>query len=163
MTTSAPAEHVAEAQKLTADALVHLYEVTLNDGLTTLRFRDGPQTVWQTKTYESMACRLTGLEQSADGSKARPLLTVMNPEGVWNSFIHAGLCDGAAVTRREVLRQYLEQDINISDPAYWYISRVKELVKNQGVTFELRALTDGPDIKIPARVYIPPDFPFVTL
>lgn len=163
MTTGAPSQHVAEAQKLTADALIDLYEVTLSDGTTILRFRDGPRVVWQTKTYEMMACKLTGLQQSADGSKARPILTVMNPEGIWNSFVHAGLCEGAAVTRRQVLRQYLENDIGISDPAFWYIARVKELIKNQGVTFELRSLTDGPDVKIPARVYSPPDFPFVTI
>lgn len=163
MTTGSPAEHVAEAQKLTADALVDLYELTLNDGLTFLRFKDGPSVTWQTKTYESVACRITGLGQNADGSKTRPLLTVMNPEGVWNSFIHAGLCEGALVTRRQVLRQYLEGNIGISDPSFWYIGRVKEMVKNAGVTFELRSLSDGPDVKIPARVYLPPDFPFVTI
>ena len=163
MTTGSPSQHVAEAQKLTADALVDLYEITLNDGTTNLRFTNGKAVTWQTKTYEALACRLTGLQHSADGAKSRPLLTVMNPEGVWNSFVHQGLLESASVVRRQVLRQYLESNVGVSDNNFWYVSRVKELIRNQGITFELRALTDGPDVKIPARKYLPPAFPFVTI
>lgn len=163
MTTNAPEQHVIEAQKLTADALVDLYEVTLTDGVTYVRFRDGPQVTWQGKTYESMGARISGIQQSTDGAKMRPTLTVVNPAGIWNAFAHQGLIDGARVTRRQVLRQYLEEDIGLADSAFWYVSRIREIIKNQGATFELRALTDGPDLKIPARVYIPPEFPFVTI
>lgn len=165
MTTAAPASHVEEAQKLTADALVDLFELTLvgTPSPTVVRFRDGPQVTWQANVYESMAVRLTGYEINADGGKSRPTLTIANPAGIFNSFVFAGYIDGAQVIRRRVLLQHLEANVNLSDPIFWYVARVKELIAGQGVTMELRSLSDGADLLIPARKFMPPEFPFVTL
>lgn len=166
MTTSAPSSHVQEAQKLTADALVDLFEVTLVGAPTPtiIRFRDGPQVTWRSATYESMACKLTGYDMNSDGSKSRPTLTIMNPAGIFNSFVFQGYLDSAQVVRKRVLRQHLENNSNIYQPAFWYVARVRELISGQGMTLELRSLTDGPDMLIPARKFLPSEgFPFVTL
>jgi lambda family phage minor tail protein L len=165
MTTGAPASHVEEAQKLTADALVDLFEITPvgTSSPTVVRFRDGPQVTWQANVYESMAVRLMGYQVSADGGKSRPTLTIANPAGLFNSFVFAGYLDGAQVVRRRVLRQHLETNVNLSDPNFWYVARIKEVVAGQGITMELRSLSDGPDLVIPARKFMSPEFPFVTL
>lgn len=165
MTTAAPESHVEEAHKLTADALVDLFEITLvgTPSPTIVRFRDGPQVTWQSKVYESMACRLSGYQLNADGSKSRPILSVMNPAGIFNSFVFNGYLDGAQVVRRRVLRTHLESNVNLSDPVFWYVARVRELISGQGITLELRSLSDGPDLMIPARKFMPPEFPFITL
>lgn len=165
MTTAAPSSHVQSAHDITADAIVDLFELTLvgTPTPTVVRFRDGPKTVWQSKTYESMACKLMGHQLNADGGKSRPSLTVMNPAGLFNSFVFAGYLDGAQVVRRRVLRQHLETNVNLSDPNYWFVARVKDLISGQGITMELRSLSDGPDLQVPARTFMPPAFPFVTL
>lgn len=166
MTTGSPTSHVQSAYQLTADAIVDLFEITLvgTPTPTVVRFRDGPKITWQSKDYESMACRLTGYTINADGGKSRPTLSVMNPLGIFNSYVFNGYLDGAQIIRRRLLRTHLEGNVNIYDPAYWYCARVKELISNQGITMELRSLTDGPDLMIPARKFMPDEgFPFVTL
>lgn len=162
---SAPVEHLQEAQKLTLDALPELYEIQLKNTPTPVfvRFTTTVETTWQSKTYESLACKFSGATRNADDERARPLLQVINPIGIFNSFAMNGNFDGAFLTRRRVLRQHLEANINISDMQLWYVGRVKEVITGQSLTLELRAMTDGPDQLIPARKFIPPEFPFVTL
>lgn len=166
MTTSAPSSHLQESQKLTADALVDLFEVTLvgTPSPTVIRFRDGPQINWQSASYDTMACKLTGYQVSSDGTKSRPTMTIMNPAGIFNPFVFSGYLDGAQVVRKRILRQHLENNSNIYQPTFWFVARVRELISGQGLTLELRSLTDGPDMMIPARKFLPSEgFPFVTL
>lgn len=165
-----PAPHVEEGLKLTADAEVDLWEIALmnipDGGSAVVRFRDGPMgytTTWANKTFDHMAVQVTGLSRSSEDEKNRPTLRLMNPIGIFNAPAFNGQFDGAVIQRFTVLRQHLEANIPISNNEMWFIGRVKELVSGQSISFELRALSDGPDQLIPARMFIPPEFPFVTL
>lgn len=162
---STPNAHLAEAQKLTADALVDLFEVFLvgAPGGTYVRFTNGQTVTWQTKTYEQLGCKFSTVSRTAEGERSRPTLTVINPAGIFNSYAFKGYFEQATLIRKRVLLQHLASNTALSDDTVWYISRVKEMIADQSVTFELRALSDGPDLMIPARVFIPPSFPFVTL
>ena len=165
MTLNAPQDHLDESQQITADALVSLFEITLNGtpNISKIYFTDGKTTTWRGKQYEAITCKISGVSRSADDSKSRPTLTVVNPIGMFSGFAFAGYFDGANLIRKRVLLNHLNLNIDLSQVNYWYISRVKEMIAGQSLTFELRSLTDGPDHFLPARKYIPPEFPFVTL
>lgn len=165
-----PAPHIDEALKLTADGEVVFYEIALknvpNNGVAVIRFRDGPMgttTQWNGKTWDHLACQFSGMSRSAEDEKARPTLRLMNPLGLFNDAAFNSRFDGSALQVFRVLRSHVEQSLAISNNEIWFIGRVKELIAGQSISFELRALSDGPEQLIPARMFIPPDFPFVTL
>lgn len=160
---TAPLTHLQESQKLTADALVDLFIIDLKNDPVTLRFKTDNTVTWLGDTYEGVACQLTGDTRTAEGEEPRPSLVVMNPFGVWNDAAIRDQLDLALVTRRRVLRAHLEGNVAIYQQHRWYVSRVRDLISGQSITFELRALTEGPNFQIPVRQYMPPEFPFVTL
>ena len=161
---TSPQSHVEEGKKLTADALVDLWEITLvgTASPVTLYLTNGPSVTWQTNDYEGdKALKMSTYSRDSDGKVSRPTLMLQNPFGLYNDAAHKGYFDGAGVIRRRVLRQHIVSNTNISQTEFWYIGKVKELISNQFINFELRAPSDGPEQQIPARKFIPPDFPFV--
>lgn len=168
MTT--PASHVDEGLKLTADGEVVLYEIALMNvpagAAAVIRFRDGPMgasTTWNGKTWDHLACQFTGYSRSSEDEKNRPTLRLMNPVGIFNDAAFQGRFDGAILQKFTVLRDHLERGLVIANNEIWFIGRVKDMISAQSISLELRALSDGPDQLIPARMFIPPDFPFVAL
>lgn len=160
---TAPQSHLEEGLKLTADAEVDLFEIILRNLPVTYRFRDGATVTWQGNVYETMACHLSGDMQSADGEEARPLLRIMNPLGIFNEAVINGDIDLAVVKRKRLLRAHLDADTNIFDQRMWYISRPRELISGQSLSLELRSMSEGAAFQIPVRIYMPPEFPFVTI
>jgi len=163
VTTTAPIEHLREAQKLQADAEVDLFYIKLKNLATEFRFKSDDEVTWQGRKYEAMACKLTGDTQSADGEESRPLLQAMNPFGIFNSAAIKGQLDLAVVTRYRVLRRNLDADINIYTRRMWYVGRIRELISGQSISLELRNMTEGANFQIPCRQFMPPDYPMVTL
>lgn len=167
---SVPSSHVSEGLKLTADGEVVFWEIALKNvpdgGTAVVRFRDGPMgqtTSWNRKTWEHLSCKLSGQRRSSEDEKNRPTLRLMNPVGVFNDAAFNGRFDGAVLQKFTVLRTHLDAGLAISNNEIFFIGRVKDLVTGQSISFELRSLSDGPDHLIPARMFTPPDFPFVTL
>lgn len=161
MTT--PISHVRESEKLTADALVDLYQLTLKNAPVVFRFKNNNTVTWRGNTYEGMACELVGDTRSADGEETRPVLRIMNPLGVFNMPAMAGDLDLAVLTRRRLLRDHMENNADIYEQRMWYVGQVRELISGQSVTLELRNMTEGANFQIPVRMYIPPEFPLVSL
>jgi phage-related protein len=161
---TAPLSHLTEAQALSADGLVELFELQLLGSSTRVYFINGPSVTWQGKIFQSLACKLTGESLSATEQKARPTLVVMNPAGAFNTFAFGGVFEGSTVVHRRALYQHVVQDVNLAATRYWRISRVFGVVSGQSISFELRSVADGPNFTIPARKYMPDDgFPFVTV
>lgn len=163
MTTGVPLSHIEESQKLTADAQIDLYEITLKGVSVVFRFKNNDTVVWRGNEFEGMACRLQGDTRLADGEESRASLTVMNPFGIFNMPALAGDLDLATVVRKRVLRQHLLSNTNIFEQRMWYVGRISELISGQSITMELRNMTEGPSFQIPVRMYIPPQFPLVSL
>ena len=163
MTTNAPVSHLQEAQKLTADALVDLYTIQLKNLPVVFRFKNDNTVTWQGNVYEGMASRITGDDRSADGEESRPVLQVMNPFGIFNSAAVKGQLDLATVTRRRVLSQHIASNANIFEQRMWYVGRIRELISGQSISLELRNMTEGANFQIPCRMFIPPEFPMVSL
>lgn len=163
MTTTAPVTHLEEAQKLTAEGLVDLYTVTLKTVSGVFRFKNDNSVTWRGNLYEGMASRISGDSRNSDGEESRPLLTVMNPLGIFNDAALAGHLDLATVVRQRVLGKHITSNTNISENRMWYVGRIRELISGQSITLELRNMTEGPNFQIPCRMYIPPEFPMVSL
>jgi phage-related protein len=161
--TSAPVEHIQESQTLTADALVDLFEIHLRNSSVVIRLKNENTVTWRDKTYEGCSIRLSGDTRSADAEEQRGKLQIMNPLGMFNSFAFDGTLDMATVKRKRVLKNHLEGNVNLFQQRMWYISRVTEVITNQSISVELRNMTQGPIFMIPARVFMPPEFPTVSL
>lgn len=160
--SSLPEEHVTDAHLLNPEFICDLFEVTLVDGQGTLRFWNGPTRTWQGNTYEFLACQLSGEGSSTDGQKPRPELSLHNPDNQFTPFVLAGYVEGATFVRKRVLANNLENDLNIFDRRVWMVNRVARMM-DQMMTLELRSPTDGPNYKLPARTFTPPDFPAVSI
>lgn len=158
--TTAPVTHIEESLKLSADAVIALWEVQLKGVSTIVRFKDGPTATWQSNTYESMGCMISGESASSEGQNSRPILTVINPENIFGAFAAAGYFDLATVIRKEVLQADLLADANVFQQRVWIIGRPTS-VKNPAMQLELRSPIDIPGFTVPNRFYMPPEFPFV--
>lgn len=160
--TQIPIEHARDAQKLTADGIAELFEIQLTQGQGTVRIWNGEQLTWQGNLYESLGCAVTGDERSADEKQGRPTFTVFNPNNVLSPFVVGGFIENAVVIRKRVLRTHIDLDVNIFQRRVWVISRISN-IRDQVIQLELREPYEGPNSLIPARVYIPPEFPAVNL
>ena len=165
-----PSTHVDEGLKLTADGEIVFYEITLKNvpsgGTAVIRFRDGPMgstSTWSGKTWDHLACQFSGYSRNSDEEKNRPTLRLINPVGVFNDAAFNGRFDSALLQKYTVLRSHFESGLAISNNEIWFIGRVKDLISGQSIGLELRALSDVPEQIIPARMFTPPEFPFVTL
>lgn len=66
------------------------------------------------------------------------------------------------ILRYRVLRKHIDMDVNIFQREMWMVSRVVGL-KKEGIQLELRTTIDGPFFVIPARMFMPPEFPTVSM
>jgi phage-related protein len=160
-----PESHVAESLKLTADAQVSLFEIKLiaAPGQPIVRLTETKSLTWQGQYYEGTALRFTGESRSADEQRTRPRMTVLDQAAILLEYAFIGYLDYAQVTRRLVLRQHLDANVNLAITQTWYVSRIIEAITGQSLSVEMRSYSDGPSYQIPARSYTPPDFPFVSM
>lgn len=154
-------EHIDDAQLLTADGVVDLFEFTLTDE-TQLFLKANNAVTWQGNTYEATAIQLDGVANYSDAETARPKLTVANPEGVFSAIVASGVLDNANVVRRRVLYQNMLLDVPISETQTWRVRRIVSMNREK-IVMELRDRTDSQFFLTPGRMFIPPDFPQVSL
>lgn len=157
-----PVEHMEDAQKLDADAYVDLFQLILSDGVTKLHLKKDHDVTWQGDDYEGTGIKIDGVGKYADDETSRPRLSIINPEGVYSALIDQGYIDKATVVRYRVLKEHIEQDVAIYRRQQWKVSRVATLTKAI-VVLELRDMMDGQTFLTPGRMFIPPDFPAVSL
>jgi hypothetical protein len=161
-----PSDQLTEAQQLTADALVDLFQITFTVSGTTnvTYFTPGPTCTWQGNTFQSMACKLSGKQKSTQGQQTRPQMVVLNPAGIFTAPALSGYFEGAMLIQYKVLYQDILANSALYTKYIWRISRVFGIMSGQSISFELRTISDGPQFNIPARKYMPDaGFPFVTL
>lgn len=160
MTQELPQEHREENLKLSADPYVDLFHIQLRDG-SNLYIKEGDPVHWNGNDWESLPISFTGYEVKSDGQVSRPKLQVVNPEGVFSRIVMDGTIDKATLFRYRVLRR----DIDLDNPVYqllqWTIWMCTGITKNY-MTFECRNPMDGNNFYVPARQYLPPEFPTVT-
>lgn len=156
-----PMAQVVEAQNTQGQGEIDLFEIRLVGGAI-VYYKANENVAWQGHVYEGIAIQLTGVEDNVAASDSKPKLIVVNKLGVFSSFIAAGNLEKAIVIRRRVLRSHMLKNAKIFQQRTWFITQVSGLNNNQ-VTCELRALSDGPNFLVPARMFLSPEFPVVSL
>lgn len=157
-----PAEHYSDAKKLEMDAKVDLFKITLNDEATILYMKRNSTVTWQGNEYYGTGAKISGVGNYADDQVSRPTLDIFNPASVYSSLVDQGLLENGSVARYRVLKEHLDADQNIFQKMIWRISRVASL-RDGLISLELRGIADGPRLIMPPRMFIPPDFPAVSL
>lgn len=147
---------------LQKDALYELYQIILVGGGGTLYLRDGPDLTWQTNNYEGIAITADGFHYASDGEAARPILKIANPEGIFSAYAINGSLEGSIVRRFQVLKEHIDGDLNIYTLDTWTLSRISSL-NHYLLEAELRRPFDGPIAQAPGRMFIPPEFPTVSV
>jgi lambda family phage minor tail protein L len=160
MTMAIPDSHKEENLKLTADAYVDLFHIQLRSG-SNFYIKNGDPISWGGNDWESLPISLSGYEVSSDEQVSRPKLQIVNPDGVFSKVILDGEMDKAYIYRYRVLRRDLEADRPVYQMLMWLIW-YPTLINKHYVEFELRNPMDGNNFYVPARQYLPPDFPTVT-
>ena len=157
-----PLEHMEDAQKLEADAYIDLFQIVLSDKQTKLYLKMSHDVTWQGNHYEGTGIKIDGVATYASEEVSRPKLTLFNPEGVYSSLVDDGLLDGAKVVRYRVLKADIDNDRPIYRVQQWKVSRIADL-RVGSIVVELRDLMDGQTFMVPYRMFIPPDFPTVSI
>lgn len=163
-------EQRVDSQKLQADAKIDLFEIQLYPSGSLYVCRDFT-TTWQGHTYQFWGVDLTGVGSSSDDSTSRPKFSVANYSydsegepinGVFSALNAQNMLEGGTVIRRRVLKAHLDTNTNIKEEVRFKISKISSL-RRDIITLELRNTLDGPRFTIPARKFLPPDFPQVKM
>lgn len=174
---SVPNEHLEDAQKLVADGIVQLYEIKLINN-TYIYIKPDNSVTWNGKDWLGLPILFEGYSSAQGDSYARPTLSVANPDYIneqdgnarssFSSLVLPtkeypyGLLNRAVVNRYLVLYDDLVNNRPIYQKKTWIIWFIKTINKNM-IQVELRNPMDGVNFDVPARMYIPPEFPFVTI
>ena len=158
-----PTEHVVDAQKLIgADGFVELLKIDLSKGGGTFRIKDNGEATWQGDTYEYYPFSIGGVEYQSSEEESRPNIRLANPEHLFTRSIDEGYLEKAVITRYRVLKDNFDNNRNIKEQRRWYIRRITEVATTH-IVAEMSNLVDGPNYIVPARMYIPPEYPVVSL
>lgn len=165
--SSIPEEHLEDAQKLLADGIVQLYEIKLSNN-TYLHLKSDNSVSWNGYDWQGIPILFEGYSSAQGDTYSRPTLSIANPDGVFSTSVlptdgySYGLLDRAVVNRYIVLYDDLVNNRPIYQKKTWIIWFIKTINKNI-IQVELRNPMDGVNFDVPARMYIPPEFPFVSL
>ena len=175
--SSIPDSHLEDAQKLIADGIVQLYEIKLANN-TYLHLKSDNSVQWNGETWSGLPILFEGYSTAQSDSYSRPTLSIANPDtinendGSTRSTLSSlvlptkdypyGLLNRAVVNRYLVLYDDIVNDRPIYQKKTWIIWFIKTINKDL-IQVELRNPMDGVNFDVPARMYIPPEFPFVTL
>lgn len=167
---TAPITHIQDAQKLSADAYVYLYEIQLYPAGVMYLCAEQKVT-WQGNTYEHWGLALTGVASHSDDQTARPKFSLANftydsegepIRGVFSALHAQKAVEGGTIIRRKVLKTNIENNINVKEEQRWKVARIAS-ERPDIVVLELRNTLDGPRFVIPARKFLPPEFAQVKL
>ncbi len=148
---------------LTPTAIVELFRLDLLDaGSTVIFFTAQEAKTWQGDLYDTVPCNLASVSLNADGEVSRPKFTIANPQGLFSSHVQKGNLDGAILTQIRILKADLDADLDVKMISKWRVSRIPSMNK-RALVMELRTILDGHLFKVPSRVFIPPEFPHVSL
>lgn len=164
MTTSLPASHITDAQKLIADAEVNLYQLyPLSGG--TIYFKNDNDVTWLGNTYEGLPISLSGEKWSSDTSTPTPRL-VIGQDNIdllpFKGLIHDGYLEGARLVRYTVLLANLTANLNFKQVTNFRIKRVESYSRTK-ITLVLSTASGATNQSYPFRQYVPPAFPWVEI
>lgn len=148
-----------DAFELNGGAIVSLFELVLTDG-TLFRMSPKRSYVWRGDLYEDVPCHLTQVQKNAGGERSRPRFSVVNPGGMFTEAVQARHLEGARLTRRRILLQDLENDLEAAVSHTVRVSRIVTMNKEM-IVAECRHPLDMAAFSLPHRSFRPPEFRYV--
>jgi lambda family phage minor tail protein L len=163
----------ADIQALAASGVIELFilDATALGAAEVLNFcasmaQNAQPVVWQGVTYMPLPIEATGFEWSGKGTLPRPVVKVVNVDGMFGALAaqYAGLLD-AKVTRKKTLTKFLDavnftggvnptaDPTQFEDDEIWIVDR-KSAENNIFLEFELRSIFDRPGTLLPGRQFI---------
>lgn len=161
MSLTLPETHLIDNEKLEGEAYFDLFEITLRSAAL-LYFHPNTEVTWQGIVYAPLGMKLSDVSDFATSERSRPTLSIMNIDGAFSPFARDGEFNRAVISRKRVLKQHILNNSNIFQERTWLMWNAKT-VNKAVMEFELRTPADGQGFNLPARRYIPPEFPFVSL
>lgn len=150
-----------DAFELEGKARVILYRMVLPGG-TTVYLSPKASWTWQGNLYEEHPCHMSQVSRQADGKVSRPKFTIANPQAIFSASVATGVLENSLVTRYRVMKEDLEEDLDISLRETLRVSRVVSS-NRESIVLELRGALDGVNFRLPFRTFHPPEFPHVSL
>jgi len=158
MTT--PISHKQESLKLNPEQFLELFEITLKNN-TKILAHSGREITWDGKVFESAYIQVSGVSRNSGEQRIRPTLTIGNPQDIFHVPVSNGVLDGAIVKRYKVRPSQLQADPPVSETNTWYIAQITGL--GEVIAAQLRSNSDRQESQIPARQFLKPEFPSVTV
>lgn len=158
-----PQEHIDDSHKLIADGRVDLFALSPAIG-STVFFKPDNDVTWQGVFYKGIPCQLTGEQMSGEGWKP-PKLQIGQPDidiSAFKALLYDGYVDNATVVRYRVLREHLEDDLDIKVTQTYRVKRVEGYGRTQ-IILQLATISDALGFTMPHRLYLSPAFPSVRI
>lgn len=158
-------DHIRESQSLQMDGYVHLLHLRAfprGSAEVNVYLSVDIERVWKGVTFEAVPWHIPDTSQSSDGELSRPVLTIFNAEGLFTRYALGKYLDNAEVTRYSILSQHFDAGVDSYIRGVWRVSSILSATK-QLIAAQLRGPLDGPTVRMPARRFISPEFPQVSL
>lgn len=164
--TTIPDTHKEDALKLNPEQFIELFDITLKSG-SRIRAHSGRGYEWSPLdvndpwTFDSAYIKVDGVKRNSGEQRIRPTLSIGNPSDIFHVPVAEGHLDGATVVRYKVRPSHLAADPPVYEKATWYIAQVTGL--GELITAQLRSQSDRQESQIPARQFLKPEFPSVSI
>lgn len=146
---------------LEPNAKVELFKITLSTG-SMIYFSKCEQLTWLGVEYSSIPCHLSQIQQSSDGSRNRPKFSFANPGGIFTPYIIGDYLEGGTLERQQVMGSDILANNDVALRESYRITKIVSVSKEMCV-LELKNALDGHTFQLPARSFMPPEFPHVRL
>ena len=160
---SIPTANVQEAQKLSADAEIDLYQLTPLDGSGVIYFKADAPLTWIGQLYVGLPLTVSGEQDSSDQPTEQPKMVIGQPNidlSVFKPLIYDGGLDGAVILRLRGLLGNFMAGLNLVETKTFRVKRVDGYSRSR-IELTLAPSSDALDFTLPNRTYIPPDFPAI--
>lgn len=158
---TAPASINDTIYSLEPNTKLELFKITLSSG-GRLYFSKREQLTWLGNEYSSIPCHLTQVAQNTDGSRNRPRFSFANPAGIFTTYIVGDLLEGGSLEREQVMWSDVQANNDVAIREKYRITKILSVNKEM-CAIELKNALDGHTFQLPARAFIPPEFPHVRL
>lgn len=152
------------AQKLSPDAEVTLFELTTTTGATVF-FKAGPEGMYLGDLYESVPCSLPMDKRSVEAGPERPTLNIGGNDidlAALKPALFSGFVDGGTLIKHVVELEDFLGNVNQKITTTYRIKQVKDYNRYQ-INLILARFSPSAQTTIPYQKYLRPAFPYVQL
>lgn len=159
-----PSSHITDSQKLEADGIVDLFELSPNAG-GTLYFKADDAITWLGNEYVGLPVKLSEISKNAENVSSMPKLVIGEENidlSMFKPLIWDGHVDGAILIHKQILLDNLLANLNICEITTYRVKRPENYSRSR-IVLQLSTSSNAMNFSIPNQQYYPPDYPSVML